>query len=403
MLITAVAKVLLAALPILWLAASASAQNPPTGAEHVMAPTTPVQPRPRVSAPLAPLGTRPLPIAPDLVGLSFAKAEGKARALNLGLRVQNERAAKAGATIASQDPKAGSRIKPGGIIAVTLTPVVMLAEVPDITRMQIREAERAVAAANLQLRVANERRQLPDNTLVISQEPPPHRRVRPGSTVTATLEVPPRTTLVPKIVGLKVQAAEDSVHPSLVLSAPPTGGAWPADATVATQFPEPGQFVPVGSAVTITVTIAPPQPTPKPTPAPISTPPLPAPKPSPAQPTLVPAPQPKPTPLPAPTLAPQPTPALTPFPVRTNPTDLFTPVLWSLAGILLIALLGVAGWNWRRRHHARLPVRISLGREASRGWIVGGDGATLAAAPVIGVRLGAGPTVATMRPITRSD
>jgi len=407
-------KVLIALL-VLWFATSAFAQNnPPGSVEHEVAPTLPVQPRPPVPAPLPLLGTRRLPIAPNLVGLSVASAEAKVRAFNLGLRVREERAADAGAMIASQDPIAGTRMRPRGIITVTVTPAVVLVEVPDIIGRQIWEAERAVVAANLQLRIANESRSVPDTAVVISQEPPPHRRVKSGSTVTATVEVAPQVTSVPKIVGLEISAAEDRLRPSLVLSAPPTGRAWPSEATVATQSPEAGQRVPVGSIVAITVTAPPSPPAPALTPAPAPTLPLPAPEPSHSAPPLAPAspptpsraPQPQPTlaPLTAPIPAPQPPPASTGPPVLLpTAADLFTPVLWSVAGILLVALLGIAGRNLWKRHRAPLPVRLSLGREASRGRIVGHHVATSAAAPVVGVRLGAGPTVTTMRPITRSD
>jgi beta-lactam-binding protein with PASTA domain len=395
---SALSKVLVA-LPVLWLATSAPAQNIGSvdglsnaavqthlaqAAPSEVAPSVPSRPQPPVPPPLPPPATRRLPIAPDLVGLSVANAEARVRAVNLALRMQDERTAGAGTTILSQDPKAGTRMRPRGIITVRVRPAVVLAEVPDIIKRRISEAERAVVAAKLQLRIANESRSLPDTAVVISQEPPPHRYVRPGSTVTVTVtvEVPSQTTFVPQIVGLKIPAAEDRLRPSLVLAAPPTGRAWPSGATVAMQSPEVGQRVPVGSFVTVTVTVPPPPPAP--TPAPTPTPPSPAPTPTP--------------PTPAPPTPPAPSPVTLP-----NAPDLLTPVLWSVAGILLVALLGIAAREWRRRHRTPLPVRISLGREPSRGRVVGRDGATLATAPVIGVRLGAGPSVTTMRPITRSD
>ena len=390
----------LTALFIFALVTSATAQsNPPGSAGTEAAPASPTEPLLRVPTPRPSFATR-LPIAPDLIGLSLAQAQSKVRALNLGLQVEGNRAANADARIASQDPIAGTRMRPRGTITVTLTPLVRLVEVPDITRKPIREAERAVAAANLRLRITEGSGPLPDDAVVTFQDPPPHERVTPGSSVSATVEVPPKTTIVPQIVGLQIAAAEERVRPFLVLSAPHREGAWPSDATVATQSPGPGERVRVGSSVIITVRVPPP---PAPTPAPAPTP-TPPPPPEPSPPVVPPAP-PSPTP-PSPAPRPQPVPAPVtppPAPVHGAPEHVI-PVSWSVAGILLIALLlAMAGRARWRRHRAPLPVRLSLGREPSRARITGHDRTTSVAAPIIGVRLGAGPTVTTMRPIARSD
>ena len=75
---------------------------------------------------------------------------------------------------------------------------VVLAEVPDIIRRQIRDAERAVAAANLQL-IANDAQSLPETAVVIAQGT---AASAPGQTrigVTATIEGPPQTIVVRRL------------------------------------------------------------------------------------------------------------------------------------------------------------------------------------------------------------
>src|SRR5438093_52469 len=83
------------------------------------------------------------------------------------------------------------------------------------TRLRVSEAESAVAAAKLRLRISREARSIPETAVVITQDPPPHRRVKPGSSVTATVEIAPRTALVPNLVGLAMPTAEDRLGPSL--------------------------------------------------------------------------------------------------------------------------------------------------------------------------------------------
>jgi beta-lactam-binding protein with PASTA domain len=341
-------------------------------------------------------------VAPDLVGLSLAEAAAKTKSLNLTLNLRSRTEASPESKVATQAPMAGTPIRIGGVIAVTTTPVEELVTVPDITKKRIRDAEQEVAAANLHLKIEPAGETLTDVAEVVSQDPPPGRRVRARSMVTATIAIPAVLVTVPNIVGLKVGAAEERLRPSLVLTQPSLGRDWPVVATVVSQRPEPGTRVRVGSAVSITVELpAPPVPPPHPTPAPQPPPVITQPDPTPiVRPIPAPPPEPSPSATPAPgssplvTPAPIPAPAPIPTPIvdssTQEPVSSLVPSqtsAWLLGVTALVAiLLGTSMWRWRRRRRFALPVHISLCKDAGRGRAVIDREAE--ASPSIGIRFG---------------
>ena len=129
---------------------------------------------------------------PDLIG----RTTGDAQAVlsNVGLRLRNG-GSDPRRRVETQDPQPGVNVAPGSPVSVTLQPPhVVLVTVPDLGGMTVDQARAALSTAKLAF--GNPAGNAADNAHVVGQSPVGGARVRPGTTVTVSLEVPASSTNV---------------------------------------------------------------------------------------------------------------------------------------------------------------------------------------------------------------
>jgi beta-lactam-binding protein with PASTA domain len=344
--------------------AKVTAQSPPAG--------TALKPRAVMTVTVAP----PFATVPPLVGLSLAEARAALAKAELRLALRGGDAERGGA-ITEQTPAAGAHVPLQSTVTVGLG--VAYVEVPDIVHATLADARRRVAQAVLQLRLSGDDAGAGATALVAAQEPPAHRRVKPQSMVTATLALPsPSSQPTP------------NPQPNDGAAAAGSNGSGTADQTASInntsiqRLGPPAQTAPDA-----------------PTPSAVAAPPADAPRgatsivpPSPPQPR-------SPSPRQEPTTSSGGDRATTPSPVTDGPGVVAVPAPVTTGALALAPLLLLlwAGRRWWRRRQLRrpLPVRVTLTRDAGRPRVVARRGSPPPA--IIGLRVGASPTVTTIRKV----
>lgn len=149
-------------------------------------------------------------------------------------------------TVISQSIVAGTQVKQGTIVTVTLSLGPKPQEnvqVPDVSTYSWPDAEATLHSAGLAARYTGD-----PSGVVVAQDIAPGTEVAPDTLVTVTLEAPTPQAQVPYVVGMTVSDAQRAVEAAgLVLDA---GG---KDGTVTSQWPAAGETVDQGTTVSVTV------------------------------------------------------------------------------------------------------------------------------------------------------
>ena len=313
-----------------------------------------------------------LVIVPNLVGQPVEVAAvvlGKP-GLGLGDRRRQESDAAAG-TVIAQSPVAGTRVKPGTSVDVTIAASALVA-VPDLTGETPRDAARLLRRAQLGLGQERQRESEARPGTVIRQSPTPGTRV-PRETLVNVLVAtappapvpppapytPPAPSKPPIVIAPPIVSTPPVVFKPPVVIAPPIVVAPPVVVAPPPPAPPAPVVVTPPSAPVATAPPAPPVVTPPPAPpAPVRNPtPKPVEQPKPVQ-------QPRPAP-PAPAASPAPVhpapavvaPAPLPQPVQpaSEPEKARWPkaVAWGLGALALLGAGGTAYYRVRTTHGAQ--------------------------------------------------
>ncbi|MGD0475729.1 MAG: PASTA domain-containing protein [Candidatus Velthaea sp.] len=165
--------------------------------------------------------------------------------------------------IMSQQPAAGSQVRPGREISLVVSTGVTIFPMPDLRYESMREANLTLDRSKLQLVratvVAND--DVPANH-VLSQDPLPLTSVREGTKVTLTISKgPPSAVRVPNFVGefiddARADAARAKVHFGQIVWTP-FGPDGPPRGLVAKQNPAPGAQIDPFAPVSLQVSAGP--------------------------------------------------------------------------------------------------------------------------------------------------
>ncbi|WP_330176238.1 PASTA domain-containing protein [Streptomyces sp. NBC_01498] len=190
---------------------------------------------------------------PDLAGLSLAEARDALKEAGLapGVVARTFDAETAQGDVIRSQPKTGTELRPDAGVALVVSkgrPVHM----PDVTGQSEEEATAALESAGLDVKIAAERVNSPEEEgAVAAQSAKEGARLAGGDTVTLTLSKGPRMITVPDVTGLSVDAARTEL----------TGAGFQVevdrtfpffDDTVAKQSVEGGQTAPEGGTITLT-------------------------------------------------------------------------------------------------------------------------------------------------------
>lgn len=111
--------------------------------------------------------------------------------------------------VISTNPAAGSELKPGTQITLTVSSGKEMTDVPDITNLTTEEAVEELKKAGLELN-PNVRRESSDNIpdgIILSQQPAGGTQIAKGSRIAITVSSGPKMVQVPSLVGLNVEQA----------------------------------------------------------------------------------------------------------------------------------------------------------------------------------------------------
>jgi serine/threonine-protein kinase len=165
--------------------------------------------------------------------------------------------------IMSQQPAAGSNVRPGREISLVVSTGVTIFPMPDLRYESMREANLTLDRSKLQLAratvVAND--DVPANH-VLSQDPPPLTSVREGSKVTLTISKgPPAAVRVPNFVGeyiddARADAARNKLHLGQLVWTP-FGPEGPPRGQVVKQNPGPNAQIDPFAPVSLQISAGP--------------------------------------------------------------------------------------------------------------------------------------------------
>ena len=111
--------------------------------------------------------------------------------------------------VISTNPAAGSELKPGTQITLTVSSGKEMTDVPDVTNLTTEEAVEELKNAGLELN-PNVRRESSDNVpegIILGQQPAGGTQIAKGSRIAITVSSGPKMVQVPSLVGLNVEQA----------------------------------------------------------------------------------------------------------------------------------------------------------------------------------------------------
>jgi serine/threonine-protein kinase len=185
----------------------------------------------------------PLVRVPNVFGKTPTAARAALTEAKLTMTAQGDAT---GGTATSQNPQAGTSVKPGSAVSVTFQPA--LVKVPAVVGQTQGGAQAILSQARLGISVRGDSSQ----GKAISQAPSAGTQVKPGSTVTVTFPTkpaaPPQVT-VPNVIGRNLQQARSTLQ-GAGLQVSTTGN---TAGTVRSQNPPAGRQVPRNSTVTLTL------------------------------------------------------------------------------------------------------------------------------------------------------
>ena len=111
--------------------------------------------------------------------------------------------------VIATNPAAGSELKPGTQITLTVSSGKEMTDVPDVTNLTTEEAVEELKKAGLELN-PNVRRESSDNIpdgIILGQQPAGGTQIAKGSRIAITVSSGPKMVQVPSLVGLNVEQA----------------------------------------------------------------------------------------------------------------------------------------------------------------------------------------------------
>ncbi len=193
---------------------------------------------------------------PDVTGKTVVEAEAILVKSNLGFDLSEDYSATiAQGSVIKQDPTAGSKVKAGRKIHLTVSKGAEPGVVPDLKGKTLAEATQLLAAAKLQVGTVTVKYEAgaPQDT-VIAQSLSPKSKAGEGSKVDLVMNISGSQTVVPSLEGLSLSDAQSKLGDmGLVLGRIETKDSDKDKDTVLSFDPGAGKVVAKGSAVTLVV------------------------------------------------------------------------------------------------------------------------------------------------------
>jgi eukaryotic-like serine/threonine-protein kinase len=193
---------------------------------------------------------------PDLGGKSSTMAQQRLIELNLKPVVSEEPSE----TILQdhvirQDPPPGAMLARDAAVTLFVSNGRPLVPVPDVAQYSAADAQRALTAAKLKVKLNGVYSDTVKEGDVINVNPPVGSQVRENSTIALTVSKGPKPIVVPSLINLTVDDARRKLAAAgltLTVGQSTESDAIPANA-IASQSPDPGTNVPKNSTVTVVV------------------------------------------------------------------------------------------------------------------------------------------------------
>jgi serine/threonine-protein kinase len=160
------------------------------------------------------LGPERYPV-PDITAVELSGARGELEAVKLvlkeGRQVFNDILAKG--IVVSSDPPAGTRLRPGEVVTVTVSKGKAPITVPDLNGKNINEARGTLAQLGLNAVEQYQDSDQPADT-VIGQSPDPNTGVGPDTEIKLQVSKGPPQVTVPRVLDLPCQQAKQQLEGS---------------------------------------------------------------------------------------------------------------------------------------------------------------------------------------------
>ena len=200
--------------------------------------------------------TQPNTTVPDVVGTPSTEAQSSLSAVGLSMVVSGQVSSDAVSVdgVVTQDPAAGTRVRRGTQVGVTISTGQSTVTVPSITGLDLQTASGRLSSAGLAVGTVTTQvsTAIPANS-VITQSPAAGAKLAPNSAVDLVVSVGQAQVTVPDVRGKSEGAATSKlVNSGLVVDVARTFSSQPKG-TVVNQGPTGGTVVNAGSTVTIAV------------------------------------------------------------------------------------------------------------------------------------------------------
>ncbi|MEI7439935.1 MAG: PASTA domain-containing protein, partial [Thermoleophilia bacterium] len=193
---------------------------------------------------------------PSVQGAGVADATAQIEALGLVVTtVEDSSSSVAVGNVISQAPSAGVDVKPGSTVTLTVSKGKQTSTVPNVTKMDITNAQNTLIAAGLVLGSQSEANDAAPIGQVISQDPAAGTSLPQGGFVNVVVSKGPVSATVPSVVNMSRSNAEAQItNAGFVANTQESAVTDPSqDGIVISQNPASGSSQPQGSTVTIVV------------------------------------------------------------------------------------------------------------------------------------------------------
>jgi serine/threonine-protein kinase len=193
---------------------------------------------------------------PSVQGSAVGDATAQLQALGLQVTtVEDSSDTVAQGNVITQAPSAGVEVKPGSTITLTVSSGKKAGTVPNITKMDVNNAQNTLIAAGLVLGSQTEANDAAPAGQVISQDPAAGTSVPAGSSVNVVVSKGPAATAVPSVINQSRGNAEAAIASAgFTANTVEQATSDPAqDGIVISQNPAGNSQKPQGSTVTIVV------------------------------------------------------------------------------------------------------------------------------------------------------
>jgi serine/threonine-protein kinase len=191
---------------------------------------------------------------PSVVKLRSSAAAAVLHRAGLEVEIDNVTSDAPRGLVISQDPVAGTRVKEGSSVSLSVSEGPGAAQVPDVEGLGRRAARRALTDAGFKVEERDEESEDVEKNHVIRTSPPSGVQLDIGSKVTIFVSTGPPQVEVPNVVGQNVDDARSSLQDAgfhVTVTQQPSADHDPG--TVLSQSPAAGGEADKGSDVALTV------------------------------------------------------------------------------------------------------------------------------------------------------